>query len=315
MNVLRCQKLETLKRNKMSLTPAMFEPIKAKFIKFMSEELFLKEASFAAQHLNKNSYLAGSTPDSILQSVLNVAQIGISLNPALKLAYLVPRRVNNEIVCCLEPSYQGLCKLATDTGSVKNIYAHLIYENDEFQQILGTENSIIHKPKLGNRGDIIGVYAVAVLSDNRTQVEVMDKLAIFEIRDLSESYKAFKNGKTKSCIWEDNFDEMSRKTVIKRLCKYLPKTEYWEKLEQAIELTNEDFKIDYWQGDKIEQLMRTSAIDNEEKEWIMRSLNTYTKTAANNLILRLENSQVNPIQAGEPYNQTKIKETLRNQVG
>lgn len=290
------------------LTVATFEPIKTRFTEIFDEVTFRKECSFAMQHLSKNSYLAIATQKSILESVLNIAQIGLTLNPAMKLAYLVPRRVNNEVVCCLEPSYQGICKLVTDTGSVKNIYSQLVYENDIFEQILGTENTIVHKPKLGNRGAIVGIYAVAILADNRKQVEVMDKPSIDEIRDYSESYKSFKAGKAKSCIWEDNYEEMARKTVIKRLCKYLPKTNNWERISTAIELDNQDYKVDYWQLDKIEQLLRTSSMDEEKKEFISRNLNTYNKEQANQVIAQLEMSQVNPILAGHNYNQSDIKE-------
>lgn len=296
------------------LTIKTFDPIKTRFVELMDEKTFLKEASFAMQHLGKNTYLATATHKSILESVLNVAQIGLTLNPALKLAYLVPRRVGQDVVCILEPSYQGLCKLATDTGSVKNIYAEIVYQNDQFERILGTENKIIHKPKNSDRGDAIGVYAVAHLFDGRCQTEWMDNLEVYEIRDYSESYKAFKAGKVKDCIWERNEFEMWRKTVIKRLCKYLPKTENWEQLEKAIEFDNYDYKIDFWQMDKIEQLMKSSAMSEEKKEFINRYLNTYTKDQANQLIYELENSQVNPIHAGNNYNQTDIKKLKEQHV-
>lgn len=292
----------------MELTLKTFEPIKTRFMELMDEKTFLKEASFAMQHLGKNSYLATSTQKSILESVLNVAQIGLTLNPALKLAYLVPRRVGNEVVCTLEPSYQGLCKLATDTGSVKNIYAEIVYSNDRFERILGTENKIVHVPKNSDRGDAIGVYAVAHLFDSRFQTEYMEKIEVYEIRDYSESYKSFVAGKTKDCIWNKNEFEMWRKTVIKRLCKYLPKTENWERLEKAIEFDNEDFKIHFWQMDKIESLLKTSAMNEEKKEFICRYLNTYTSDQANQLIYELEQSQVNPIHAGHNYNQSDINE-------
>ena len=299
----------------MELAISAFEPIRQRFSEVMDEKTFLKEASFAVQLLSKNSYLASSTQKSVLESVLNVAQIGITLNPALKLAYLVPRRVGSDCVCCLEPSYQGLCKLTTDTGSVKNIYAEIVYSNDKFDRILGTENRIVHIPKNSDRGEAIGVYAVAHLFDGRTQTEYMEKLNVYEIRDYSESYKSFVAGKTKDCIWNRNEFEMWRKTVIKRLCKYLPKTENWERLEKAIEMDNQDFKIDYWQIDKIEQLLKTSSMAEEKKEYIWRYLNTYTKEEAHKIIHELEESQVNRIHAGLNYNQGDIIEHNKQTIG
>lgn len=292
------------------LERATFAPIKDNFIKLIDEDTFNKECSFALQHLSKNSYLQKATPNSLLTSVLNIAQVGLTLNPVMKLAYLVPRFVNGAVECCLEPSYQGLCKLLTDSGSVNNVYAHLIYENDVFEQILGTENTIVHKPKLGNRGTIIGVYAVAVLANGSKQCEVMDVTEVNEIRDSSESYKSFKNGKTKSCIWNDWFEEMARKTVIKRLVKYLPKSNY-DKIATAIDLTNDDYQASIGQLNFIDSLIRTSSITEERKVFIERNMNTYSHEQANACIEMLKQNQVDPINSGHNYNQTQIKEKLK----
>lgn len=283
-----------------------FDPIKPRFTAILDEQTFLKECSFAVQILSKNSYLAQATIKSVLESVLNIAQIGLTLNPVLKLSYLVPRRVGGEVVCVLEPSYQGLCKLATDTGSINNIYSEVVYSNDFFQRTLGTENKINHIPKNSDRGEAIGVYAVARLNDGSYQTEYMDKEEIHEIREYSEAYKSFKAGKTSSCIWDKNEFEMWRKTVIKRLCKYLPKTEKWDKLERAIENDNSDYKIDYWQIDKIESLLKISAMDEEKKSFISRYMNTYTKDQANSVIEQLEAGVMSPITRGDNYNQSDI---------
>lgn len=292
-----------------ALKKETFAPIKEQFIKLVGEETFQKECSFALQHLQKNAYLQKSTPNSLLQSVMNIANIGLTLNPVMKLAYLVPRYMNGAVECCLEPSYQGLVKLLTDSGSVTNCYAHLIYENDVFEQILGTSNEIIHRPKLSNRGNIIGVYAVAVLANGSKQTEVMEISEVNEIRESSESYKSFKAGKTKTCIWEDWYDEMCRKTVIKRLVKYLPKSNY-DKIAQAIELTNEDYQATLGQINYIESLLLTSTIAEERKEFIEKNMNTYSHQQANDCIEMLKLNQRDKIASGANYNQTEIKEHL-----
>lgn len=288
------------------LTVSAFEVIKPRFTEIVDEITFKKEISFAMQILKKNSYLASATRDSILESVLNVAQIGLTLNPAMKLAYLVPRRVVGNVVCCLEPSYQGLCKLVTDTGSVKSIYAHPVYEKDTFNYELGTETTIYHKPTMGSRGAMKCVYAVGILTDGTKQVELMSVEDINAIRDRSEGYKSFKDGKAKTAIWESDYSEMARKTVVKRLTKYLPKTENWEKVNNAIELDNSDYKIDYIQMDRIEELMKTSSMDENKKEYHLRYLDQMNRSDANNLIRQLEETQVDRISAGLNYNQADI---------
>jgi recombination protein RecT len=290
----------------------IFEPIKNRFLELSDKNTFDKECSFAIQHLQKNSYLAKSTPNSLLQAVLNIVQIGLTLNPVQKLAYLVPRYNNAAglIECALEPSYQGLVKLLTDSGSVTNVYAHLVYSNDEFQQILGTENTIIHKPKLGNRGEIIGIYAVAILANGSKQVEVMEVSEINEIRDSSESYKSFKAGKSKSCIWNDWFEEMARKTVIKRIVKYLPKSTTFDTLAKAIDLSNQDYTASDGQMNMIESLLLTSTIAEERKVFIERNMNTYSASQARECISNLIENQVDPLRDKGTGSQTEIKNKL-----
>jgi len=108
----------------LTLKKEHFNKIEPRFIELSDQKTFAKECSFAMQHFAKNDYLDKATIESKLQAVLNVAQVGLTLNPVLKLAYLVPRFENGAVKCFLEPSYQGLVKLITDTGSAKNVTCH-----------------------------------------------------------------------------------------------------------------------------------------------------------------------------------------------
>src|SRR5210317_678093 len=172
------------------------DKIKTRFTDLVGEDTWSKESSFALQAFRKNPRLMDCNPETILESVLNVAQIGLTLNPASKMAYLVPRYNSGSFQCVLEPSYQGLVKLVTDTGSVHSVACHPVYAEDEFEVTLGTSPEIIHKPKFGERrdSDITHVYAVADLGTTK-QIEVMTILEVKEIMAKSESYKAYKNGK------------------------------------------------------------------------------------------------------------------------
>ncbi len=291
---------------------AEFDLIKDRFIGLTSKEKFTKECSFAVQHFNKNNYLATATIESKLQSVLNVAMTGLTLNPVLKLAYLVPRRGFNGVECFLEPSYQGLVKLITDTGSAKNVVAHLVYDGDDFEVSLGTSEDVIHKPKFQSK-EITHVYAIATLFDGTNQIEVMHVDEVFKIRDSSESYKSFKAGKSKSCIWNDHEGEMSRKTVVKRLVKYLPKTEMWDKLGNAIDIDNSDYKASDNQTDYIDHLLMTSNISAEQMDDITRECSYMTSERASEVIQYLKENQVDPISAGIPYGQTEIVKKIKNE--
>ena len=282
-----------------NIVKSEFKAIETRFVELTDKNTFEKECSFALQLFSKNEFLNKATTESKLQAVLNVANIGLTLNPALKFAYLVPRsrKVGGQYIveACLEPSYQGLVKLITDTGSAKTIYAHLVYEGDEFQEILGTGVEIRHVPKRQSK-EVVLVYAVAVLHDGTKQVDVMPISDIHEIRAMSESYKAWEKNNALPCVWNTHFGEMARKTVIRRLTKYLPKTDRFEKVAKAIELDNSDYKASAVQVSVIEGLLITANIDENEKDRISHNLNDISSQDAAKLInyLKENNIESNP---------------------
>lgn len=212
----------------------------------LEKEEVLKEISFALQIINKSSQLKRASSESKQAAVLNVAQTGLTLNPVLKLAYLVPRwdSQSKQVACCLEPSYQGLVKLLTDTKSIETVNAQLVYENDTFiMKSSDFENPIHHNSDpFKDRGALVGVYAIALLPSGAKQAETMDINELHQIRERSESYKAFKAGKIKSCVWTTDEGEMMRKTVLRRIVKYLPKSEQYQKIAQAINLDENDYR-------------------------------------------------------------------------
>ncbi|MEJ8803158.1 recombinase RecT [Pontibacter sp. H249] len=197
---------------------------------------FQKEAGFALQILQKNAFLAKTNPESIKNAIINCALTGLTLNPVLKLAYLVPRKGE----CILDPSYMGLIKVLTDAGSVKNIYAEVVYEHDYFYIEQGTNPKIDHKPEVtGDRGRKIGVYAVAFLLQGGYQFEFMRADQVNAIKSRSEM------GKKNDGSWKTDEDEMWKKTVVKRLYKYLPKSEISEAVVNALQLDNQNNGIDF----------------------------------------------------------------------
>lgn len=186
-----------------------------------------KEASFAVQAIEKSEYLQKCKPASIRNAVVNVASVGLSLNPALKLAYLVPR----DGLCCLDISYIGLTKIATDTGSVLAVKAECVRANDAFEY-MGPFERPAHKfnpfASTAERGDVLGAYTLAKLANGETLVETLSREEINKIRATSKA----KN----SPAWNDWFEEMSKKSVIKRAYKMWPTT---ERLSRAVEVINE----------------------------------------------------------------------------
>jgi recombination protein RecT len=195
---------------------------------------FEREAGFAVQSILGNDYatkIAVSNRQSVINAVTNVAAIGISLNPAKKQAYLVPR--DGKI--CLDISYIGLMDLAMDTGSLRWAQAALVHANDSFV-LNGFDQPPAHNfnPFAKDRGDVVGVYVVVKTAHGEYLTTTMSVDEINAIRDRSSAWKAWVANK-KSCPWVTDWGEMAKKTCVKRAYKFWPKT---ERLEQAIHYLN-----------------------------------------------------------------------------
>lgn len=198
--------------------------------------LFQKEFEFAMQALSANEYLLNTAcrnKDSLRSAIVNVAAIGISLNPAVKDAYLVPRGGK----VCLDISYMGLLNVAIDTGAISWGQAKLVYENDVFE-LVGIDKEPVHKcsPFSKDKGEVIGVYCVVKTAGGDYLTEAMSVSEVNAIRDTSE---AWKNPKTREYSpWFRYWGEMAKKTVIKRAYKLWPKTDKSNRLESAIHMLN-----------------------------------------------------------------------------
>ena len=211
---------------------------------------FNREAGFAIQILTNNPYLMKCDPNSVKDSIVNVALTGITLNPALKYAYLVPRKVKGELKCILDISYMGMIKILTDAGAVKNVDAGVIYSNDKYDFRRGSDPYFKHQPALSNKGEKIGAYAIAFLRDGGFQFEILGREEIEKIRATSESYKNVEGRQYSP--WETWEDEMWKKSVLKRLFKLLPKTNFSDQLIAAIshEYDNESSDLAQTKEDK-----------------------------------------------------------------
>lgn len=193
---------------------------------------FNREAGFAIQILTNNPYLMKCDANSVKDAIVNVALTGITLNPALKYAYLVPRKVKGDLKCILDISYMGMIKILTDAGAVKNVDAGVIYSNDKYDFRRGSDPYFKHQPALSNRGEKVGAYAIAFLRDGGFQFEILGKEEIEKIRATSESYKNEEGRKFSP--WETWEDEMWKKSALKRLFKLLPKTNFSDQLIASI---------------------------------------------------------------------------------
>ncbi|EMF7578819.1 recombinase RecT [Klebsiella pneumoniae] len=191
-----------------------------------------KESQFAIQYFQKNDFLAKTAlgnPTSAQNAIINVAAIGITLNPASKLAYLVPR----DGMVCLDISYMGLLHLAQSAGVIKWGQCKLVHTSDTYEN-LGLDKAPAHKynpyatPE--DRGSVIGGYCTVKTADGDYLTEEMSLAEIEEIRKLSKA------GGSPKGPWVNFWSEMARKTIVKRAYKYWPRS---ERLDNAVNIINE----------------------------------------------------------------------------
>jgi len=162
--------------------------------------------------------LAKCSPISILRAMMQSAELGLEVCSGTNEAYLVSyyNKKANTTEAQFIPGYQGLVKLAIESGKVKNIESRVVYENDTFDYELGMCPKITHKPTLKSRGEVLAFYAIAHLTDGSTQFDLMTKEEVDAIRGRS---KASGFGP-----WVTDYNEMAKKTVVRRLYKMLPKS-------------------------------------------------------------------------------------------
>lgn len=167
--------------------------------------------------------LAECSPTSVMAAVVQCAQLG--LEPGLLgQAYLLPFKKNTKgpdgkwsstMECQFIPGYRGLISLARRSGEVTSINAEIVYDNDEFDLTLGVDPGITHRPLLkGDRGSPRLVYGVAKFKDGGHHLEWM---TIEEVERIRSRSKAKDNGP-----WVTDYEQMVKKTVIRRMSKYLP---------------------------------------------------------------------------------------------
>lgn len=181
--------------------------------------------------------LAKCTPESLFIAIVKGFSLGLEPNGLLGHGYLVPFKDNSDkengvakTKAQFMPGYRGLIDLARRSGDVAEIYATEVYEHDTFEVRLGTHKELIHEPDMwSDRGEIKGWYAVFKLKDGSVDFEIMTHAAIEKIRKLSKTQVNWdapgypkQPHETPVGIWADHYEEMARKTILKRLLKRAP---------------------------------------------------------------------------------------------
>lgn len=168
-------------------------------------------ARTALTEFRNNPKLLQCDPASLMKCIMCASQLG--LEPGLLgHVYFVPYKQEAQMII----GYKGLIDLARRSGQIERLEAREVCENEICEIEYGTNAQINHKPILNGkeRGKPIGYYAVASFKGGGQQFEWMSISEVEKIRNASP-------GKN-STPWVKHFDSMAKKTVIRRLFKYLP---------------------------------------------------------------------------------------------
>lgn len=162
---------------------------------------------------------------SFLAALMQSAQLGVEPNTGLGQAYLIPygKQVQFQL------SYKGLIDLAVRSGQYKAIYAHEVYTNDELVFEYGLYKDLKHVPASIPEGEPIGYYAVYHLQNGGFDFVYWTRERIDQ--HAKKFSQAVQKGWTSP--WKTNYDAMAKKTVLKEVLKYAPKSIEFQKTVEA----------------------------------------------------------------------------------
>lgn len=198
------------------LTSTAFqEQVKLALPKHIGADKFLR---VVLTELRKNPKLAECDKASFAAALMASAQLGLEVGSTLGLAYLIPRRNSRQGIteCQFQLGYKGMLQLIRNSGEVSSVSIRSVGANDEFSYSYGLHEDLRHVPSTGDSGPMAYVYAVVRMKDGAVQFDVMSRAQVESVRDKHGNVSG------SSSPWVSHFEEMAKKTVLRRLFKYLP---------------------------------------------------------------------------------------------
>lgn len=187
----------------------------------LTPERFIRVAVAA---LNRTPKLQQCTQESFFSCLIDLSALG--LEPDGRNAHLIPYGDT----CTLIIDYKGLVTLAMRSGLISNIHADLVCENDSFKVDLGEikEHRVDYR---ADRGKPYAAYAIARFKDGSIKSEIM---TVKEIEAVRARSRAGKSGP-----WVSDWGEMAKKTVFRRLSKWLQLSPELTAIDQDYDTTDE----------------------------------------------------------------------------
>ncbi|MDC9598948.1 recombination protein RecT [Xenorhabdus anantnagensis] len=195
--------------------PSMKAQLAAALPRHMAPDRMIR---IVTTEIRKTPALANCDMQSFVGAVVQCSQLGLEPGSALGHSYLLPfgngKSKTGQPNVQLIIGYRGMIDLARRSGQIVSISARTVRDGDQFHYEYGLNETLTHAPGENEDTPITHVYAVARLKDGGVQFEVMTTNQIEKVKSQS---KASSNGP-----WVTHWEEMAKKTVIRRLFKYLP---------------------------------------------------------------------------------------------
>jgi recombination protein RecT len=181
----------------------------------ITPERFLQMAFTA---LEENPKLGQCTPKSLMNSFIKCAQLGLEPNTPLGHAYIIPRNNKNVLEAQFQIGYRGNVQLVYRSGQVKRVYAECVYEKDQFSYKMGLNPNLDHIPTIEeDRGKLIYIYAGYEMVNGGFDFTVMSAKQVW-----AHAKKYSQGVDSNYSPWKKDFEEMAKKTVLKKALKYAP---------------------------------------------------------------------------------------------
>jgi len=212
-----------IERNQSEIAKALPDYVgKDRFFKLLVTELV------------RNPDIAQCEPASVIESIYQCARLGLSPGPSpIGKIHLI--RFGSQCTTIID--YKGLIDLAKRSGRCKDIRAYVVYENEIeggrfVHKASNTPNPpmLFHEPiDFGERGNPVGAYAIAYFDDRDPTWQILS------IKDIEKARSSSRGSSSSKSPWNTHWEEMAKKTAIRRLCKFLDLSD-----EMSDQLAKED---------------------------------------------------------------------------
>ncbi len=209
------------------MLPAIQDALPKTARRYLTPERLVKVALMAYR---KQPRLWECTQESIMQGVMEMAQIGLEIGSPFGHAYLVPYKNHGVMEAQAQIGYRGFVTLARRSGEIESVKAEVVCAHDLFKvNLIGREPPTLSPPENGEaRGTVLGAVCVAYYMGGGLHQEYMTTPDIKLIQARSKMGNAG--------AWKSDWNEMAKKTVVRRAAKYWPLCS--EEMDKALEHDN-----------------------------------------------------------------------------